>query len=402
MKLVDSYRNIELPDGIWQMRNIKYSEVFNPITNGHCVLMCLKNVFDFDSFRQIETTSSIAVTNMFKPGVTENELRDGLLSIGINFMLIKTSTGKLFKLFNAPTICLNIGEVGIVKHCSVVSVIGLDEQYSLMSQPLTTNIRDNDLNEHIIQMQNTFSISELCDPIIMMSKFGNKFVKNFHARMRSISLHSMSSRQELHMTTTELNKTNSVHFGITHHRDKSLSIGVVNTKHGWVNVNYEIYKSNLLIYSDIPCENPCFIINLHLTYPLTRNVRSVTDKSISWLCLNKATVKFCERNKPLIRSNSIVTNYSSDYNLIVADYDNRSHHNYDEEGYIKLAKTVKMYCIPSITPPDLFVTHNRCYNRLCVRMGTKYYAHECELDSTVKLIQYYEKCLIEGNTVYTE
>ncbi|YP_438202.1 polyprotein [Oryza rufipogon endornavirus] len=391
-----------LPIGYHILNDIVDVELFNPPTQSHCVRECINYAFSTNTKDAILACSSLSVSNLFKPGVTESELEDGLLSIGVNYCLVKRKNGRLMNARPGPVLCLKIGDGGISQHCILIKIINYGKSMSLSGTPAVISIKDNELENHItMRLANNTSL-ELCNPHIMMSQLPNKWIKNFMARTRSLSLHSLSTRQQLHVTITSMCKSGITYIGDTHHGDKSLGVGYCSCKEGWQLVNFEIFMNKLIVYTDIPCENPGVIINLHLDYPEERLHRTIVKDHERWVSLNKPTVNFNEINKPLIRSNELVSPHLSKFNLIVADFDNRTHHNGDDIGYLKRANKLIIYSEPAITLNDLLTTHNKPYNRLIIKMGHVKYCHEFNWSNSARLFLSLTNGIFEGNSIITD
>ena len=402
IEFIEGRFSTNLPLGYYVIDDIVDVELMNPPTQSHCVRECIKHAFNSLTMDAIMSCSSLSISNLFKPGVTESELEDGLLSLGVNYCLVKRKQGRVMNSKPGPILSLKIGDGGISQHCVLIKISSYGKTVSLSGSPAVMPIKDKELQNHISNRLTNNTSMELCNPHVMMSLLPNKWVKNFTSRTRSISLHSLSARQQLHVTIASMCRSGIAYIGDTHHNDKALGIGYCSCKDGWQLVNFEIFMNKLIVYTDIPCENPVVIINLHLEYPKNISRRTIIDDKERWVSLNKPTVNFNEINKPLIRSNEIVSPHLSKFNLIVADFDNRTHHNSDDIGYLKRANKLVIYSTPEITFNDILASHNKPYNRLIIKMGNTKYCHEFNWGNSARLFLSLTNGILEGNSVVTD
>jgi hypothetical protein len=400
-KLEHNSHTVEIPVGMYRLTGVTYHVLYNPTIATGCVKSCLFHELDPNTVVEINRSNNLQILNLLKDGVAESELITGLLNIGLNFILIDGDEAIVYNLTERETICLINSNSGICRHCQVGTLTAYTGKISLFSTPPTAE-PENETIYHIINnrvLQHGWLA--LIHAPIMVKQQSKNWQKNLAYRQRSCQLQSLASRTESNIMVSKLYRYQNVYIGRCSVSNKELSLWYVTSQMGWLLVNMEIVDNYCLIYSDIPIPSNVIILNLHISYPKTVNYKTTINTNCSWRALNKATVKYCMIKKPEIKADQTVSIRDINYNLIIADYDNRSHHNYDEENYIKAATKLKIYCQPQIQIEELFNTHDKCINRATIIQGIKYYVTECRDRVTVEILQKWLSSSTQQNCILT-
>ncbi|AHK22715.1 polyprotein [Lagenaria siceraria endornavirus-California] len=369
----------ELPYGIYKLLDVEHQIVYNPQVLTRCVTNSFESMLTKHGQEKYLTCNTIAAMKLQQHSVTEQELIDGILSMGLNITIIYSNgTALVIKPYKRTTVYFYIDKTKTPWHVSAAKLLRHGDQIQLLNPDTCIKDLPHSIEYEINELHKVYSCATLCIPKLMAQQFGKSFFKNFLARIRSTNLQVLSSRSDLHVTYISIKQHFDAWVGDTIYPDTPLGVGWVITAQGWVLVNYFVKDGIIVVFSDDGIFEQTVLINLHLQYPVKRSKPVVLSTKQELVSLNKPTIMYTTLNHCVPRSSNLVSNFHKQNTLIVADFDNRKHHMFDEMDMIKRAAKVIFHTNKQIKVEDLATSHNAPLNRMIIRQGKVLYEHEFE------------------------
>ncbi|AQY10114.1 polyprotein [Lagenaria siceraria endornavirus-Hubei] len=376
-EVMGDYDNVG--SGIYRILDVEHQILYDPQVPNRCVTHSLEYMLQGSGQEKYLTCNTIAVMRLQQHSVTEQELIDGVLSMGVNVILVYSNgTGLVVKTMNGPTMCFYVDRSRTPWHVCAARLVKHGEVIDLMKRNAFIRELPHSIDYEINELHKNFSTAMLCIPKLMAQQFGKSFFKNFLARTKSTNLQVLSSRTDLHVAYITIKQHFDAWIGDTIYPDTPLGVGWVITAQGWVLANYFIKDGIIVVFSDDGILEQTILINLHLQYPVERSKSVILSTKQELVSLNKPTIMYTTLNHCVPRSSNLVSNFHKQNILIVADFDNRKHHMFDEMDMIKRAAKVIFHTNKQIKVEDLASSHNAPLNRMVIKQGKVLYEHEFE------------------------
>ncbi|APG77655.1 hypothetical protein [Hubei endorna-like virus 1] len=369
--------------GCYNLNNCIYTIAYDPTTPTYCVRESIKAQLTSEGIENFMLNRSLPSMELMKEGVTKQSVIDGIISMGVNLIFINGKEGQMYNIFNNKFITLIADTDGMLWHCKYGKLQSADISDNLVKLATTVDLLDENLKHIVETTMSNYSAIEITTPSMLMKSTSKAALQDFESRMRSYNWAHLSSRSEIHIISLELIKYKYCFVGYHKCTDKSLSAGLVITQYGFKPVNWMVANQNVVIFADGDLPARSILINMHMQYPDPKSKLRLVTNSIPEICaLNKSTVKWCITNNLYPRSNKLVTNLTKPFEVIIADYDNRSHHMYDERLIIESAKRVTIHSDRPVTVQELMESYNKPMDRLIIRNGQALY--ETSFDDKVR------------------
>nr|AYV98026.1 polyprotein [Cucumis melo alphaendornavirus] len=365
--------------GIYRIRNVAFSIKYNPVVVDKCVYESTIHQLTPEGELEFSMLRVLSSNKLKESAVTERDLIDGVLSMGLNIAIIyNNGSGVVHNVFNSKCLTYHIDRSCLPWHVSVPEVMSYQE--GEVMNMLATPVREL---QHVViterdNWRSDFSVIELTNPRVLCLNQGKKKIDNLTARLRGFMLNELGSRAEIHCCRLELRRHGYVHVGDYAAPDQPLSVGCITSDQGWMLVTWQVKNNQMIIYGEQGIYTYSVLVNLHIQVGIPKAPKAILSKTIELMSLNKTTKQHTIINNLNPRSSQIVSSYMQKYRLIVSDYDNRDHHMYDEMTLLKRASEIIFHSNRKVTLDDFVESHGAAYNRLTLKQGMAIFEHYFE------------------------
>ncbi|AEX28369.1 unnamed protein product [Persea americana alphaendornavirus 1] len=362
--------------GIYSIKKMIYRVLHDPETPSHCVKSCIVKWLGNENSVRFNLCSIPPVMKLQQEGVDYDTLIDGILSLGINCAIIDdNNTGTLVKLDNGPTIELLIDRSDLTWHCKLVEVLEYSVSKNMAVKCRPAVVSTTNMGPSIEKLKQEYTLLELADPMIMVMKHGKKFANNVRERLKSTNLTVLAPRSDIYIKLLSGVQNSIFYVCEVIMPDKPLSIGMITTETGWMTVNYLVEDNKLIVMGAGTFYETSVLVNMHLRYPSTTPTR-IVSKPQQMYALNKQTSTITLTRRLIPRASEIMLVPQKEYTVIVAEFDNRSHHMHDELSVIQNATKVVVHDGRNGRIEDYITQYDAAINRPVIKMASRLYVTE--------------------------
>nr|WHU31544.1 polyprotein [chieh-qua endornavirus] len=369
-------QKLKLVRGVYRISKVMYSVKFNPQVADHCVLESTLYQLSPYGLEEFYRFNNLSANKLKEPAVTEQDLINGVLSLGINLAIIyNNGTGIVYRIFPGEYLIYHIDRSRIPWHVGVPEVAGYEmgDQIDNLAPPVKNLPEDVKTERDKLLLDHT--TIELTNPRVLALKMGKKYFKNLMARMQGFNLCEMGNRSDIHCLKLDLRRHGFTHVGDCKGPDHPLTVGCITSNQGWMLVNWQVKNNQIIIYGEQGIYSTSILVNLHMQMQLKSDVKTILQPRLELVSLNKATKQHTIMNNLVPRSSVIYNSHMKTYKLVVSDYDNRDHHMFDELTVIQGATEVYFHSNRRVTVKEFEESHNKGLNRLVLRQGLLGYEH---------------------------
>nr|UNI73829.1 MAG: RNA-dependent RNA polymerase [brine shrimp endornavirus 2] len=379
----------------------------------YCVMKSLDWFFNNNFEEEIRDLAIPQFFDLLKPVVNYTELKDGITGLGLNLVILINNECRFYNVNDTGNyIALLIEQTETAYHVSPLKFLNYEDR-----RPVRFPRLNNQIERSILDYTNgltTLMVSDRYLPITSVEEcFKNlsEFEQNnINARIKNrkeLLIWRRGNVTHKWVGTQPSSQNISCHLHDRPISYTTLSIcsitGINRKKKRETKLSLILdYDDMTIILQPISGANSMLITRLGLTIyrdPMKRLIEVNQETTV--LAIDHLTIKQCNLHPGKGITNKLVTPSSTNYILLIYEYDNRKHHCTDNQSFIQNSKEVRWLgeepTIDEIT--ELDSSRNRAVSRIIYKVGKICYITDCHRET---LSIWIEALLHYNNREYTK